>query len=141
MHSCFINPAPIGVSPPLDSDRKPIYRVYAGDEIRLETKVQLHDGTHATPENSIACFELRDQRFETDVVFEGSWRAGIELLDNDIVEILIPQSVADTVRRGSFLFGMTISDVHGNRRRTVFTGTLLVEYAPTSPHHDIPYKD
>jgi hypothetical protein len=115
--------------------------VYAGDEIRLETKVQLHDGTDATPDNSIVQFELRDQRFETCVTWEGQWRAGVELRDDGIVEILLPQAVADILRRGSFLFAMTVSDVHGNRRRTVFAGTLLVEYASTAPHHSIPYKD
>jgi hypothetical protein len=139
--SCnFVHPAPIGVTQPRESDRRPIYKVIAGDDIRIQTKAYLHDGTPATPDNSIAKFTLQDQRFDTSAVWVGYWRDGIELCDDGIIEIRVPQSVSDILRRGSFLYSMVLSDLLGSRRRTVLTGSLLVEYEPTSPHHNIPYK-
>ena len=140
MSACFVNPDPIGVNPPTDGDRRPIYNAYVGDEITLRTQVVLGDGTPATPENSILAFILTDQRFEPCEIWAGSWRNGAELLDSGLVEVKIPREVSETLRRGSFLFGMTVEDLHGNARRTVMAGSLLVEYAPTAPHHDIPYK-
>lgn len=140
MSECFVNPAPIGVNPPFNSDRRPIYRGYVGDDIVLSTKVMLDSSTAATPDNSILYFELQDQRFETDVVWSAQWRTGIEPVSQGIIEIKIPQAVSDTLRRGSYLFSLRVQNIHSNRTRTVMTGSLLMEYAATSPHHDIPYN-
>jgi hypothetical protein len=136
----FVEPRPIGVTQPDDSDRRSITRVTGGDTIVIHTRAKLLDGKDATPENSLMQFVLYDQRFDESAIWSGAWRRGVELVDG-IVEIKIPDDIADTLRRGSYLYSLFVTDLLGNNRRTVIVAYLLVEYQPTSPHHNIPYHD
>ena len=134
-------PAPIGVTQPTAEPSDPI-RVVAGDTIRLRRRVLALDGHPAIPENSRLVFALSDQRFSTTPLWLGYWRAGIETLDaNGLVEIRLPDAVTSALRRGDYVFALQVADVLDAERRTVWTGSLLVEYEPVSPHRNIPYKE
>jgi len=135
---------PIGTNPPIDEDRKPIWRAIGGDALYLTTTVTLRDGTKAIPENSILEFKLADTRFSTTFLWTGGWRNGIEIVNPmhpGLVQIHIPDSVSNVLRRGSYSFSLLASDRFGNDEYTAMIGTLIIEYEPTSPQHDIPYKD
>ena len=135
-----VSPEPQGVNPPSDYDRKRITQVYNGDAIIIETTARLPDGTIATPANSVLDFAIADERFVMPI-WHGAWRAGIEAKNNAVVAIHIPDDVAATLRRGSYLYSLTIADSLDANQKTVLEGTLLVEVVPTSPNQSIPYKD
>lgn len=142
MSKFYANPAPVGVTPPDDGDRKPVRKVVAGDSLTIATHVTLADGvTPATPENSRLEFALVDQRFSRAAVWTGRWHDGIEE-DGEAgrVAVKVPDDVTATLRRGAFLYSLRVADKLGNNAHTPVSGSLLVEYEPTSPIHAIPYK-
>ena len=143
-----VRPKPIGVNEPLAIDRQPILRVYNGDEIVWRVRVQNPvTQTPANPDNTILRFVLSNQRFTpaTDAIWEGLWRGGIQEVDHaehpGLVEIRVPPSISSELRRGSYIGSLLVTNKLGEARTTLIEVTLLVEYAPTSPTHDIPYKD
>lgn len=136
-----VDSGPIGVNPPTGEGTRPIEKVTNGDTIIIPTTPTLADGTPATPSNSVLRFVLTDQRFSECIIWEGAWRDGIEEGENGVAIVKIPCCVSEQMRRGSFVYSMTVADKLGDCRRTVLRGSLLVEYEPTSPIHDIPYKD
>jgi hypothetical protein len=141
-----VRPQPIGVNAPLLTDRQPVQRVYAGDAITLRVRVMLpyEPGTPATPDNSILLFVLSNQRFAgvADRIWEGRWHEGISEVDHPgLLEIKIPQAISADLRRGSLIYSLVVTNRLGEYRTTLMEGTLLVEYAPTSPIHDVPYRD
>jgi len=143
MSKFYADPNPIGVNPPSDHDRQPILKVIGGDTVVIETIVQRADGVPATVDNSILTFALRDQKFSSEPIWEARWYSGIMPVGGVTpgrVQIKIPADITDTLRRGSFVYSLRVSDKLGNDVQTVLTGSLLVEYAPTSPTHNIPYK-
>lgn len=143
MSSFFANPNPIGVNPPNNSDRRPIHKLVTGDSLVIETKITLIDGvTPATINNSKLHFKLTNQRFSKTHEWEGFWLDGIEETDDPgRIIITVPDVVTAFLRRGSYLYSLLVSDKLGENRYTALKGSILVEYEPTSPHHDIPYKD
>lgn len=135
---------PIGTNPPLEEDRRPIWKATAGDALFLTTSAKRRDGTPVNYTNSRLVFELADTRFSTEPVWQGTWRNGIELVNLEhpgIVQIRVPDSISDILRRGSYIFSMQVADRGGDNEHTPLTGTLLIEYEATSPQHDIPYVD
>ena len=140
----YIKPIPIGINQPIDEDRKPIWRVTSGDDLCLTTMVSLSSGEKATLSNSNLHFVLAETRFHFVPIWEGTWRDGIEEVDPinhpGLVKIKIPDDIGDTLRRGVYSFSMTVSDRFGKNTQTVLIGNLLIEYEPSSPEHDIPYK-
>lgn len=142
MSTFYASPNPVGVTPPNDLDRQPIHKLVCGDALVVRSNVTLADGTPATPENSTLTFVLTDQRFSTEHEWTGLWRDGIEPGDTTgSVIITVPESVTATLRRGTFLYSMVAANKLGAMRKTVLSGSILVEYEPTSPIHSIPYKD
>jgi len=141
----YIKPLPIGTNPPLDEDRMPIWRAYGGDDLQLTTRIAKRDGTPAQPSNSRVKFELAETRFSRTPLWTAEWNDGIEEVDPQdhpgLVRVQIPQSIENTLRRGGYSFSMTVSDLFGRETTTVMIGNLLIEYEPTSPQHDIPYRD
>ncbi len=136
---------PVGVTPLLDSERRAIITAFTGDEIVLRVRARTLDGVPVSPMNSTLIFALADQRFSPVAEWTGRWHEGIELVPGDpagdLVEIRIPDTVSSSLRRGSFTFALLVANKLGAQRRTLANGDLLLEYAPTSPLHSIPYKD
>jgi hypothetical protein len=141
----YIKPQPIGVQPPSSEDAMPIWRADSGDDLVLETRATLADGeTKVTPDNSILVFVLSENRFSQVYFWTGRWHDGIEEVDPvnhpGMIRIQIPQDLANTLRRGTYNFSMNVSDKLGQDPYVTLVGTLLMEYEPSSPEHNIPYK-
>ena len=141
----YIPPVPGGMTPPLDSDRMPIWRAVNSDDLMLTTMLSVpgHPGMPATPTNSRVTFVLAEDRFDTRRIWTGVWNDGVVPVRErpGLVRISIDSNIASLLRRGSYAFSLQISDLYGKNRTTVLTGTLLIEYEPTSDTHDIPYKN
>jgi len=141
----YIKPEPIGTTPALDEDRMHIWRAVNGDELWLTTRVVLPTGIAVSPDNSKLEFVLAETRFHFTALWTGGWRDGIEEVDPEdhpgLVKIKIPNEVGDTLRRGAYFFSMSVSNRFGKDTYTPIIGSLLIEYEPSSPEHDIPYKD
>ena len=125
--------------------KKPIVQAYVGDTVTLASTVALQDGTPITADNSIVTFYLKDERFLTELIWEADWHTGnIELINEatapGLIKITIPSDITSQLRRGSYIFSMAVTDTLGRNRYTPVIGTILMEYAPTSPHQDIPYN-
>ena len=137
----YVKPIPTGVNPPLEMDRMPVSQVVNGDTLTLRTRATI-EGKGVSPENSKLTFKLINQKFDKCAVWTGTWDSGICKLDDaGLIEIKIPDSISAKLRRGDFIYSLLVTDMLGNYRRTVMEGSLLVDYDPTSPLHDIPYKD
>jgi hypothetical protein len=142
MSRFYADPNPVGVTPPDDADRRNIHKVTGGDALIIDAVVALRDGTPVTPDNSSLHFVLSDQRFSDEHEWQGYWRDGIEQGDAPgRIQITVPEDVTATLRRGAFLYSLVVANKLGRERYTALSGSILVEYEPTSPTHSIPYKD
>lgn len=140
----YIKARPVGTTPPLLEDRIPLWRAVSGDQLWLTTQVNLADSTPATPVNSRLKFALSETRFHFVPIWVAEWNSGIAEVNAQeqpgLVKIKIPANIASELRRGVYSFSLAVSDAFGNNTATVLIGNLLIEYEPTSPEHDIPYK-
>lgn len=142
----FIKTQPLGVNAAHEDDRMPIWKVVSGDDWMLTTRLAVpgQAGLAATPKSSKVVFTLTETRFSATPLWTGQWDSGISEADPvnhpGLVAIRIPDTVTATLRRGAYAFSITVSDKFSRNTRTVLTGTLEVEYEPTSPQHDIPYR-
>lgn len=141
----FLKTQPIGVNVPRDSDRLPIWSVISGDDWMLTTKLSVpeHPEIPLTPASSRVVFVLAQDRFSKTPLWTGQWNDGIQPVASahpGLVSIRIPDTVAATLRRGSYAFSVSVADKFGRNRQTQLRGTLQVEYEPTSPQHNIPYR-
>ena len=142
----YLEAKPIGVNDLDDRDRIPLWKVTSGDDWRLTTKLIVPGtaGTPATPENSRVTFTLEEDRFSPTPLWSGGWLTGITPVDQryhpGLVVIRIPTSITTALRRGAYVFSLTVADNFGRHTNTVLVGTIQVEYEPTSPTHDIPYR-
>ena len=141
----FLKTQPIGVNVLRDSDRLPVWSVVSGDDWMMTTKLSVpgHPEIPLTPESSRVVFVLAQDRFSAEALWTGRWNDGIQLVDPahpGLVSIRIPDAVAVTLRRGSYAFSVSVADKFGRNQQTPLKGTLQVEYEPTSPQHDIPYR-
>jgi hypothetical protein len=116
--------------------------IYQGDEIRGRFLITFQ-GVPATETDTIINFRLVDQRFcyPDDAIWAGVWNDGITDLGNGLIEVKMPQDVSDYLRRGSFMYTITVSDKLGRGRQTMCEGYLLVEYSANSPNPEIPYSN
>ena len=137
-----VTPDGIGLEPPKPA--KPfIWPVLSGDTNTMTAKVTLADGiTPATPANSLLTFSLAETQFCDPPIWQGTWLNGIEEVvpNSGIVKIALPAAVLDCLRRGSYMFSLRVSDKLGTNVKTLYNGSILVEYAVGGPQHDIPYK-
>lgn len=139
-------PDPVGVNKPLITDRHPIWQAYGGDDLTLRVSVTVPwDKAPATPDNCELSFTLSDQRFTPveDAIWRGNWANGITEVDRTerpgLLDITIPPAISAALRRGSYIYGLRVSDKDDYKKYTLLMGTLLIEYAPESPTHNIPY--
>jgi len=118
-----------------------IQLVYQGDEIRGRFLITFQ-GDPATEGNTIVHFRLADSRFcyPNQAIWHGTWNDGITDLGGGLIEVKMPQDVSDYLRRGSFMYTITVSDKLGRGRQTMCEGYLLVEYSTNSPNPEIPYS-
>ena len=141
----YIKPQPIGVTPPIAEDAMPLWRAESGDKLTLQSPIKLLDGTTpATPANSILTFVLAENRFDQIALWTGTWHNGIREVDPQnhpgLIEVFIPPEIGNRLRRGVYNFSMNVTDRLGQNPYVTLIGSLLVEYEPSSPEHNIPYK-
>ena len=133
---------PPGCTPLRDEDRLPIIKVVSGDTWKLSAELVAADGGPASPDNSYVEFVLSENQFSPPL-WTGEWVNGI-LPDSNkpgLVHINIPQELTKTLRRGSYMFSLRVSDRTKFSFDTQLAGNFLVEYMPTSDQHSIPYRD
>lgn len=140
----FLKVQPIGVNVPDVTDRMPVWQVVSGDDWSLSTRLTLPGGKPAIPESSRVVFAIAEDRFSTSPIWTGTWDDGItpaDPLDHPgLVTIRVPDSVTKSLRRGAYAFSITVADKFGRSVQTVLTGVIQVEYEPTGPVHNIPYR-
>lgn len=131
--------APMGISPKRGENIKNVKYAYQGDTIRLYSCPPLINGEPATDENSRINFKLVDDRFCRTPLFEAEWNDNLNATDQGL-EIVIPKTVTCNLRRGTFLYALTISDTLGDNCLTYEEGSILIEYGANAPNPDIPYR-
>ena len=137
---------PFGVNPPGEDpaeNNNDIWVIKSGDSgERTFYDVKLPDGTRVTPENSKLRFAIADNQFCETPIWEGEWHNGIELVNNEDGNILvdIPTEIMDSLRRGSYRFSLTVTDIAGLKSYVPIDSSMLLEYTVSGPQHDIPYK-
>lgn len=141
----YLEAKPLGVNPPRPEDRIPIWQVTSGDDWMLTTRITLPNSTTpATPDNSRVSFVLTETRFTDTPIWTAEWLIGIQPVDllnhPGLISIRIPDTISAALRRGAYAFSLTVADAFGRHLTTSLKGTLQVEYEPTSPQHDIPYR-
>ena len=133
---------PTGVFVDTSIDRKPIVRVTSGDTWTVSANlVEPKSMEPATQENSVVEFIVSETQFDKPL-WIGSWYCGVSVDSKrrDLHWIKIPGSVTKSLRRGSYMFSLRVADALRTTTLTEVVGSFLVEYAPTSDIHDIPYK-
>lgn len=142
----FLRTQPLGVNPPHAEQRMPVWQVTSGDDWQLSVRLTTpwNSAIPAQPENSRVVFALAQDRFSETPIWTGHWNDGIVEADPvnhpGLVSVRIPDTVAATLRRGQYVFSITVADNFGQHKTTVLAGAMLVEYEATSPIHDIPYR-
>ena len=132
-----------GSPTPQPTQRQAIWRAYNGDTITFEGRFTLKNNVPINYDNCILTFVMRDQRFELEPIWTGSWRNGIELISPEhpgLCRVKIPDTISASLRRGSYIFSLLVVDKESGVRETRMEGMLEIDYAPTSPSHDIPYR-
>ena len=133
---------PPGCNPLRDEDRMPILRVVSGDTWVVDADIVAPDGGPASPKNCSVEFVLSENQFSPPM-WTGKWMNGVVPDENrrGLVHVRIPREITRTVRRGSYMFSMRVSDLMHYEYSTQLVGNFLVEYLPTSDQHSIPYRD
>jgi len=134
---------PQGVPIPKPEQRQAIWHAYNGDTIMFEGRFTLKNGDPIDYDNCILTFTVRDRRFNNDTIWIGRWRSSIELISSEhlgLIRVRIPDSISEELRRGSYIFSLLCVDKATGIRETKMEGMLQIEYAPTSPTRDIPYR-
>lgn len=134
---------PEGNFPLMPRDRTFIIQAINGDKIVLRCRIYLRDGRPVDYDNSILTFTIRDHRFAPSILWIGTWRDGIERVASDhpgLIMVTLPDTISSSLRRGSYIFSLRVTDKLGKNSFTTLEGMLQIEYAPTSDTHDIPYR-
>lgn len=135
-------PSPPGCNPLNDEDRMPVLRVVSGDTWTVDADLVAPDGGPASPKNCHVDFVLSENQFSPPM-WKGEWFSGIlpDMFIDGLVHVKIPRDLTKTLRRGSYMFSMRVSDRLRYAYDTQLAGNFLVEYMPTSEHGSIPYRD
>lgn len=139
---------PPGVPTPAPLGRNDVLRYCSGDTMRVRMRIYLPSGLPATPDNSVVDAVLVNQLFDAraDSLWIGAWDAGVLQVDSvnhpGLVDITIPHTVSDELRRGQYMLGVRTTTSRG-AHETVATPAvhILVDYSPVGSTHNIPYKD
>ena len=139
----YVKPIPPpGCNPLKDEDRMPIMRLISGDSCQIDFTLWAASGAPASPQNSQVEFVLAENQFSPPL-WKGEWAHGVLPDENrpGLAHVTIPRDITKALRRGSYMFSIRVSDMMGWEFQTQGKGFLLVEYAPTSDQHSIPYRD
>ena len=141
----FLRVQPTGVQTLNDEDRMAVWHVTSGDEWVLSMRLTMpgYPQTGADPSNTHVRFVLAETRFSAAPLWTGEWNAGIQPVGPEhpgLVTVRVPDTITGSLRRGAYAFSVTVSDRFNRNATTVVTGTVQVEYEPTSPVHNIPYR-
>jgi hypothetical protein len=137
-----MNPVPPGVNPLRSEDRMPVLKVVSGDTWIVDARLVAADCGQASPQNSHVEFVLSENQFSPPI-WTGEWMSGVYPDEHHmgLVHVKIPRDVTKTLRRGSYMFSLRVSDRMRYSYDTQLSGYFLVEYMPTSDQHSIPYRD
>ena len=135
-------PTPPGCNPLNDEDRMPVIRAVSGDTWTVDADLVAPDGGPASPKNSHVEFVLTENQFSPPM-WTGEWVNGVLPDENrpGLVHVKIPREFTKTLRRGSYMFSLRVSDKMKYSFDTQLVGYFLVEYMPTSDQRSIPYRD
>ncbi len=135
-----------GVNPPVDTDRKPIWTAKSGEDLVITTRIKAPPSgvNAATPSNSKIWFAFSDGIFQPKI-WEADWNdEHVTEVDSEdhpgLIAIRIPDDIAEQLRRGVYFFSLEVSDAFGRNTQVQLSGSLLLDYVPTSPTHDIHYR-
>lgn len=133
---------PPGVNSMLEKHRMPVLRLTSGDTCHIDITLWAPCGAPAHPDNCYVEFVLSENQFSPPL-WTGEWFKGMLPDENrpGLVHVVIPHDKTKTLRRGSYMFSARVSDRTKYEFDTQERGYLLVEYAPTSDQHSIPYRD
>jgi len=136
---------PLGIVTKTGKVQRNIHKLFQGDCLRICTTAFTLDCEPATPDNSLVCFSLVDDRFCKDApIFQASWDDGIVVSNADAelggIVIKVPEEITCNLRRGRFMYDIVITDKLNKSRRTSEEGHILVEYGASAPQPDIPYR-
>ena len=139
----FIKPNPPGCNKPLECDRMHIVKVVSGDAWKVDAKlVNPSNGMPANYRNTIVKFVLSETKFNHFPIWVGEWSKGVfeDKVIPGLVHVIVPDDVSGSLRRGTYAFSLAVTDIDGLNRQTQLSGHFEVEYEPSSPIHDIPYR-
>lgn len=140
----YVKPVgPIGVNPALKEDRIPLVQVFNGDTWTLDADVWNPSTRRpAGPDDVRVEFVLSENRFVKEPYWKGTWYHGVLPDENvkGLVHIEVPKEVSSELRRGAYSFSLVVTDYLDNVTETEMVGYFQVEYEPTSPLHNIPYR-
>ena len=133
---------PAGCNHLSDKDKMPVMKVISGDSWEVCASLIAEDGSPASPDNSNIEFVLSENQFSSPL-WTGSWYSGVIPYENRVgfVRVIVPREFTKTLRRGSYMFSLRVSDRMEHSYKTQLVGYFLVEYMPTSDQHSIPYRD
>lgn len=132
---------PYGVNPQSGDIKKNVHEFYQGDSIILKIAAKVSNEDPVTEENADATFTLVDKRFSIDPIWTGTWGDGITLLKDGVVEVRVPDRISKDLRRGSFLYSLTLLEKPIKISTLVEEGTLLIEFGADAPNIDLAYKN
>lgn len=144
-----IQSQPVGANAPVASDSQPVITVYSGDTWRVRTRITWENGAGATPDNSRLTVVLVNQRFDPadDRLWSGNWDEGVTQVSPahhpGLVDITLPHSVTDTLRRGQYMLGIRLESLVPPYRSCTVRPEIhfLLEYTAVGTTHSVPYKD
>ena len=131
---------PYGVNPKKGDVQKTMHEFYQGDTITFKIPAVFADGTKAT-ENTDTMFTLVDKRFHhTPIIWQGRVGNGLTYPIDGVVEVVVPKSISDVLRRGSFLYSLRISTSLDTITHTAEEGSILIEYGADAPNPTLGYR-
>jgi len=132
-----------------------ISTAYVGDSFKFDTGVLELDGEPINYGEHTISFGFSDQRFCEPLIellyepdpddYEYDEEGWLETdsirikVENGNITFLLLDTFTATLRRGSYMFSVRAKNTEGVSA-TVYVGYVLMEYSPTSPHRNIPYK-
>jgi hypothetical protein len=116
-----------------------VRRYNQGESVQFDVPVVLANNMPATADNCTALLTLRSPQC-SGIVWQADLYDGLTAVSPGTIRVIVPQRIADTLRRGSFIYALTVTDKRSKLRRVYEEGTLLIEYVTTSPNPDLGYK-
>ena len=131
---------PYGVNPRPGPVQNSMFPAWQGDTVHLPFDVMLPDGGMATADNCLLEFMLKDRRFYHHPLWKGELNNGIVFTRPGAVMVHIPERVTAHLRRGSYLYSLTVWTRIRDQRRLLKEGSISVEYSAGAPNPSVYYN-